>query len=181
AVQARRVAREAECSVGTLYNDFGDIDGLVIADNATTLARLGEVVRAGMAATSGAPLRDRLEALARAYMRFAIDNQRRWEAVFKHRLPAGRPVPPSYVEDQTRLLAVLEDALSAVLAEPERRAFVARSLFGAVHGIVALSLDERLGGRLRPELEAQMAFIAELAARGLAAGAATAPLTEPRD
>ena len=167
AVQARRVAAEAECSVGTLYNVFGDIDGLIVAVNAGTLAMLGEAVRSSAEATSGQGLEARMHALAMAYMRFALDNRRRWEAVFKHRLPPGRPAPPSYLEDQTRLLAVIEIVLGDVVRDPARRASAARALFGAVHGIVALALDDRLGGQMMRELEVQLSFIVEIAARGL--------------
>ncbi len=173
AVQARRVAAEAECSVGTLYNVFGDIDGLIVAVNAETLGMLGEAVRAGADASAGQGLGGQMHALATAYMRFALDNRRRWEAVFKHRMPSGRPVPPSYLEDQARLLAVIEIVLAEVLPDRERRSAAARALFGAVHGIVALALDDRLGGQMMRELEAQLAFIVDVAARGLVAAPAT--------
>lgn len=170
AVQARRVAAEAECSVGTLYNVFGDIDGLILAVNAGTLGKLGEAVRAGADATSGQGLEARMHALAIAYMHFALDNRHRWEAVFKHRLPPGRQVPPSYLEDQSRLIMVIEVVLGDVVPDRGRRATAARALFGAVHGIVALALDDRLGGQMMRELEAQLAIIVEVAARGLLAG-----------
>jgi AcrR family transcriptional regulator len=170
AVQARRVAREAGCAVGTLYNLFGDIDGLVLALNAATLAMLGEVVQREGAALAGLPLRDRLAGLALAYVRFALAHQRRWEAVFKHRLPPEREAPSSYLEDQARLIAVIEAAIAREVPEPDRRATTARALFGAVHGIVALALDNRLGGRMRDELELQVGIIVGLTARGLEAG-----------
>ncbi len=171
AVQARRVAREADCAVGTLYNVFGDIDGLLLAVNAETLGKLGEAVRAGDAETAGLDLRQQLNGLALVYMRFALANRHRWEAVFKHRLPAGRETPASYLEDQARLLAVIEAPLATVLPESERRAAAARALFGAVHGIVALALDDRLGGQLKQELEAQLEFITDVTSRGLLANA----------
>lgn len=174
AVQARRVARDADCAVGTLYNVFGDIDGLLLAVNAETLGMLGEAVRAGAADVAGLDLRQQLAGLATVYMRFALANRHRWEAVFKHRLPAGREAPASYLEDQARLLAVIEGPLAAVLPDSERRAAAARALFGAVHGIVALALDDRLGGQLKRELEAQLDFITDVTARGLMANAAEA-------
>jgi len=167
AVQARRIAREAGCAVGTIYNLFDDIDGLVIAVNATTLALLGAAVGAAGQSLVALPLGARLTGLALAYMQFAVDHQRRWEAVFKHRLPADRAVPSSYLEDQLRLLAVIEAAIADTVADPSQRAATARALFGAVHGIVALALDNRLGGLLKSELETQVRLIVELAARGL--------------
>ena len=44
ALNARRVAAEADCSVGTLYNIFGQLDGLIDAVNLTTLRLLAEEV-----------------------------------------------------------------------------------------------------------------------------------------
>ncbi len=167
AVQARRIAAEAGCSVGTLYNLFGDIDGLMLAVNAATLAMLGRVVGAASENLEGLPLAERLTQLARAYMQFAIDNHRRWDAVFRHRLLPGKEVPQSYVDDQERLLDVIARALEDTIGDEERRRATARTLFGAVHGIVVLALDNRLGGRLRGELDEQLQRIITLAADGL--------------
>lgn len=171
AIQARRIAQEAGCSVGTIYNLFGDIDGVLIAVNTQTLAMLGDAVGENGSALAGRPLRDRLIGLGLAYTRFATANQRRWEAVFKHQVTAGREVPPSYLADQDRLIAVIETALGPAdqLGGLHRRAMLARSLFGAVHGIVALALDNRIGGRIRADLEAHVITILDLAATGLEA------------
>ena len=54
AVQARRIAQEADCSVGTLYNVFGGLDGLIIAVNTRTLKALGEKLETAAAAPTQA-------------------------------------------------------------------------------------------------------------------------------
>ena len=82
ALQARRIARDAHCSVGTLYNIFGDIDGLILAANQLTLADLGCALEQ---AATGAVRRDlnaRLMALAIAYLAFAMAHPKAWRAVF---------------------------------------------------------------------------------------------------
>ena len=171
ALQARRIAREAECAVGTLYNLFGDIDGLVIAVNAQTLAMLGNAIGSAGGTLGDLPLEARLAQLAMAYVDFALSHQRRWEAVFEHRLPDGRKAPASYIEDQNALLGVIEAAIAEWVPETDgERGITARALFGAVHGIVALALDNRLGGRSLAELEQQARLIVKLAAIGLKAG-----------
>lgn len=171
ALQARRIAREAGCAVGTLYNLFGDIDGLVIAVNAETLRRLGAAIGQVGGGLATLPLDERLTRLAMAYVHFALSNQRRWEAVFDHRLPPGREAPTSYIEDQNRLLGMIEAAIGDHVPDGDgQRGLTARALFGSVHGIVALALDNRLGGRSHAELQQQVELIVKLAALGLASG-----------
>ncbi len=168
ALQARRIAREAGCAVGTLYNLFGDIDGLVVAVNAETLALLGASIGSAGVVLGTLSLEERLARLAMAYVDFALAHQRRWEAVFEHRLPEGRDAPASYLEDQDRLLGVIEAAIADFVPDANgQRGITARALFGAVHGIVALALDNRLGGRSLTELEQQVRLIVRLAAIGI--------------
>lgn len=168
ALQARRIARDAECSVGSIYNVFGDIDGLVIALNGQTLARLGIDLGKAQQTAAGGSLEDRLLALALAYARFAMENRELWRAVFAHQRPAGMPVPDAYLADQARLLALLEALLQAVIGDGARRAQAARALFGSVHGIVALAVDDRLGGTVALELDEEIRILVGLIARGLA-------------
>ncbi len=167
AVQARRIAKEADCSVGTIYNIFGDIDGLIVAANGRTLAALGRSLSAALDKTTAMPVRDQLMQLAIAYMQFALENQLPWQAIFKYRWAPGSEIPASYLDEQARLLALIEGVIDRLIPQAEHRAKTARALFGAVHGIVALALDNRLGGRLRQEIEDQVRFIVDIVARGL--------------
>ncbi len=166
ALQARRVAAEAGCSVGTVYNVFGDIDGLIQAVNALTLAALGDALVAATEGQRPPHMRDHLMALAQGYARYAVNNQQRWQAVFQHRRPEASPPADSYLADQARLLSLIEKAIEGKVPPPDR-AKASRALFGAVHGIVALALDNRIGGIVRQELEDEITFIVETTARGL--------------
>ncbi len=167
ALQARRIAADADCSVGTIYNIFGDIDGLIIAANSRTLAAMARSLTAALEKAAGLPVRDQLMQLAIAYMQFALNNQLPWQAVFKYRWSPGSEIPTSYLDDQARLLALIENVIEPLIPLTEQRARTARALFGAVHGIVALSMDNRLGGRLRQEIEEQVRFIVDLVSHGL--------------
>ena len=168
ALQARRIAKDADCSIGTIYNIFGDIDGLIIAANGRTLAAMGRSLATALDTAQALPVRDQLMQLAIAYMQFALENQLPWQAVFKYRWSPGVEIPASYLGEQARLLALIEGVIGRLIPQAERRARTARALFGAVHGIVALALDNRLGGRLRPEIEEQVRFIVDIVVRGLA-------------
>ncbi|MEO1206354.1 MAG: TetR/AcrR family transcriptional regulator [Pseudomonadota bacterium] len=145
ALQARRVAREADCSIGTLYNIFGDIHGLIIETNARTLKILGSIMTAASQRSTKENLEARLNTLAVTYLDFASANQNRWRAVFEHRLPVDKPIPERFGEDRRQLLAMIETQLADTIDDPEKRSDTAYALFGAVHGIVLLSLDAKLG------------------------------------
>lgn len=167
AVQARRIAKDAGCAVGTLYNIFGDIDGLILAANERTLHALGTVLQSAASQASTESLNARLIALASAYLDFATANPKRWRAVFEHRLPDGREIPASYVEDRRRLLALIEHQLTAAIADPQQRSDAAHALFCAVHGIVQLSLDEKLSTFDPVTCQRQIHFIIGNVTRGL--------------
>jgi AcrR family transcriptional regulator len=170
AVQARRVAQEADCSVGTLYNVFGGLDGLVIAANTRTLKALGEKLETAARGATAGPLDARLMALALAYRDFAYEQNRRWRALFDHRMEPGRVVPDSYRAQQEGLLMLIERCIAGHIADPGERASAARALFSGVHGIVWLALDNKLGALGPEETERQVRFIVGAAARGLMAG-----------
>ena len=167
AVQARRIAGDGACSVGTLYNIFGDIDGLILAVNERTLDELGRSLEAATRTGASHDLKTRLMALATAYLDFATAHPRRWRAVFEHRLPEGTPVPAFYVADRQRLLSLIEAQIAVAIPAPQKRSDAAHALFSAVHGIVMLSLDEKLGDFDPVQCQRQIRFIVENVARGL--------------
>ena len=167
ALQARRVAQEAGCSVGTIYNLYDGLDDLVINVNAATLEDLGANLKAEMQQSAGVALSERLTGLALAYLGFALDSQPSWRAVFEHQLAKDRTVPDWYRERQAGLFAIVEDILASAVSDARERAMAARALFSAVHGIVSLALDQKLGGFDRAATESQIRFIVGTAARGL--------------
>ena len=63
-LQARRVAREAGCSVGTVYNIFGDIDGLILAVNELTLADMSRMLTAAAGRVATGEVEARLMGLS---------------------------------------------------------------------------------------------------------------------
>jgi AcrR family transcriptional regulator len=167
-LQARRIAREAGCSVGTLYNIFASLDDLILVANAHTLEDLGRALIVARDASAHASLEDRLQALALAYLRFAVVHQKSWRAVFEHHMTSGQPVPAWYREAQAKQFGLVEEVLRDLMPEPIVRARAARALFSAVHGIVALALDRKLGEFDLAETEAQVRFVMAAASKGLA-------------
>ncbi len=167
AVQARRISQEAGCAVGTLYNVFGGLDFLIIEANAETLTALGKTLAEADARVASGTIGDRLLALAIAYLRFANDHNKAWRAVFEHHMTPGTEVPTWYRERQSGLFALIESILGKVMPDPIARGSAARALFSAVHGIVAISLDHKLGDFDLAEAERQVQFVVKSVADGL--------------
>lgn len=167
ALQARRIAKEADCAVGTLYNVFGGLDGLIIAANTETLKAFGRMAEAAIQRSEGQPLEDRLLALALAYLDFAIAHQSRLKAVFDHTLSDLADVPATYRADQDRLFALVETPLASHVADERERAVTARTMFAAVHGVVLMALDRKLGPFNAKATEQQVRMLVAMMVRGL--------------
>lgn len=167
AVQARRLASEGNCSVGTLYNLFQDRDGLIVAVNRETLRAMGRPLDAARAATRSMDLEARLLALALAYMAFALGNLNRWLAVFEFRLPEGRDLPDDYMGERARLLGLLEETIGSAVPDANERTLAARALFGAAHGILHLAVNNRLSDFDAAAVEREIRFIVKAAAAGM--------------
>lgn len=166
-LQARKVAVESGCSVGTIYNMYGSLDAVIITANAGTLADLRDSL---MTVRESAPtLAERLDALSMAYLAFAVERNNEWRAVFEHRLSGKTVVPEWYRHSQAELFAIVEDILRKAIPDREACREAARALFAAVHGIVSLALDEKLHDFDRAATERQIRFVLSSVAAGLEA------------
>jgi len=179
ALKARDLAASVGCALGAIYNLVLDLDELILLVNGRTLAALEHELAASQADDVACPrprgaqqARDiaiaRLVRLAIAYLDFAAGNILRWRALFDHRM-SGRPLPDWYLDDQMRLFGYVEEPLRILVpgASPERRALLARSLFSAAHGIVALGLEEKLHQIPIASLREQVTLIVEAIGAGL--------------
>jgi AcrR family transcriptional regulator len=177
-VKARPLAQSVGCALGAIYNVFPDLDALILAVSARTLARL-DAHLAPVIANAEKPGLDPAETarrglvdLALAYLDFAFAHRASWRALFEHRLPEGREVPEWLVADQVRLFSKVEAFLEPLLPKMSagERALTARSLFSAVHGLVLLGLEEKLTAMPLGVLLDQLARLVRAIVRGLEAG-----------
>jgi len=170
-LKARDLAHEVGCAVGAIYNAVTDLDDLVYAVNARTLAALEDrLTAAGAAGKAGKDAAGRLVQLALAYLDYAAANTRRWRAVFDHQPMTDRGLPDWYLADQMRLFSYVEAPLKVLQpkADAARRALIARSLVSAVHGVVVLGLEEKLQRIPLPTLREQVTLLSRALAKGLA-------------
>jgi AcrR family transcriptional regulator len=171
ALRARDLAAAAGCALGAIYNAFDDIDAIVFAVNMRTLALLdrsmGEAVRRKPVAGEDPDL-GRLIRLALAYLDFAGKHGPRWRALFEHRLHDGQTVPEWYTAELNRMFQFVEEPLRAIRPglAPAELTQLARTVFSAVHGVVSLGLEQKLGEIPARRLREQIALIVTAIARG---------------
>jgi AcrR family transcriptional regulator len=172
-LKARALADAAGCAVGAIYNVVSDLDELILLVNARTLVALAATLGSGRKSGRGPDWAiAELVELALAYLDFAAAHRQLWRALFDHRLPAGRDLPSWYRDEQQHLFDYVERPLAELqpAAAPARRALLARSLFSAVHGLVALGLEEKLQPIPLPVLREQVTTMVTALGYGLAGG-----------
>ncbi len=167
-LSARDVAKLAGCSAAAIYTVFEDFDHAIFAANARVLDRMG-------AALAAVPMPEddpatSLRDLARAYARFALENEVYWWAVFNHRQAETTVTPDWYLEQHATLISRIFAPLRVLRPDLDAAglALRARTLFSAVHGVVQLSLERRFVGVPTEHLEAEVAALVDAMTRGLA-------------
>ncbi len=158
-LNARDLASYANVSVGTLYNLFGHLDGVVRAVNFENMQSLKVTLMTAL--SSSAPtLEDRLITMALAYLEFAKADPRRWEAMFHYRLKT--PGEPEHLEAKNDLFALLKDTVGQ---DEDPKALLA--LWAAVHGVAELAVTERMAGMESEDAEGYARLIVRAGLRGI--------------
>lgn len=164
--QARRIAADAGCAIGTIYNVFGGLDGLIAAVSAETLRMFGRAATSAIQRTDPSDIEGRLLALALAYFEFAVTFNRRWRALFDHG-PSAAAANEEIRGEQAALFALVEEAVGSSLADPVERTRAARALFASTHGIVVLAVGSDVDPAQLAETEQQIRFVVKLFAKAL--------------
>ncbi len=153
AVTTRRLAERIEYSQPVLYSHFRgkrEIIGAVALEGATEMAA---AVRAATSAASGP--RERVAALARAYLDFATRHPAVYEAMFQldGGLAFAREDTPEQLKDA---FAALLESLGEVAGDGVDPGLFTEVFWAALHGIATL----KRSGRLRPgDTEQQMELL----------------------
>jgi len=154
-LKVRDVAEAADCSIGSVYNEFGDFDGLILTVNRETV----QALTARLAAVSAEDPVRQLHGLAETYLSFAADHANLLRSLFEHRMEDGRPFPEDILLMVMQAFALMHEPLVRLLPgrNPEQVALLARMMFSAVHGIISLGLEERMVAVPPEKLRQQLA------------------------
>jgi AcrR family transcriptional regulator len=124
------VANEVGVRAPSLYKRFADRAALLAAVELETLATLGRMLE--RAASTGTPASD-IDAMARAYRRFAKRHPRLYEMLFGAKAPKGEAADRARAEAARPLIERV-----AQLVGEQRALASARVLTAFVHGFVSM-------------------------------------------
>ena len=160
AIKARDLAGVAGCSVGAIYNVFGDLNDLIMAVNGRTFRRLGEHVSASLR-ESDADAQGRLIIMAHAYLDFAAENTLAWRALFDLQMSADMNVPAWYLKELGDVFALIAAPLRELFPDwtDERVDLMTRALFSSVHGVVLLGLEKRISAVPMDQIRDMLAVV----------------------
>src|ERR1700752_2140646 len=112
-LKVRDVAEAADCSIGSVYNEFGDFDGLILAVNR-------ETVEALTARLSAVPEDDpiaQLHGLAATYLEFFSQHANLLRSLYEHRMEDDRPFPEDILLMVMRAFALMHEPLVRLLPD----------------------------------------------------------------
>ncbi|WP_299685475.1 TetR/AcrR family transcriptional regulator [uncultured Tateyamaria sp.] len=161
AIKARPLAQAAGCSVGAIYNVFGDLEDIIIAVNGRTFRKLGQFVAAALNEQVGLPPTERLVVMSYAYLDYAAAHPRLWRALFDLQMSTDMDVPDWYLEELGRLFSYIDGPVQECFPKmsAEEVTLMTRALFSSIHGIVLLGLENRISGVPRDQIRNMIALI----------------------
>lgn len=165
ALKVRDVAEAADCSIGSVYNEFGDFDGLILTVNRETVQALTARL---VAVPSQDPIRQ-LHGLAASYLAFAAAHTHLLNSLFEHRMEDDRPFPEDILIMVMQAFALMHAPLVRLMPDRDDKqiALQARMMFSAVHGIISLGLEERMIAVPPEQLRQQLAEFVDTYLAGL--------------
>lgn len=164
-LKVRDIAEAADCSIGSVYNEFGDFDGLILTVNRETVQALTARL---VAVSAGDPVRQ-LHGFAATYLDFATEHANLLRSLFEHRMEADRPFPEDILIMVMQAFALMHEPLVRLLPNKDSTevALLSRMLFSAVHGIISLGLEERMVAVPPEKLRQQVAQFLDTHLAGL--------------
>lgn len=118
---ARKLSEASGYSVGTIYNQFGNMDNFILIQNYLTLDNL--YIRLAHLQASGTPYQ-RLNLYAREFINFVLENKNLWFLVHNfHLLNNNRRFSKVYLRRVVQITQLVENSFKALFPEiplPER-------------------------------------------------------------
>ena len=141
-LSAREIARMIGYSPGTLYNIFENLDDVLLTMQVQLMGRTVEHLRR---VPQGDDAEHNVEALAQAYVDFALVNRRMWNLFLAHTLPTGVSMPAIFHDYTTTLVEIVGRPLAQIATGASRETVeaAARAFWAGINGITAIAATEK--------------------------------------
>lgn len=160
ALRARDLAAEAGCALGAIYNVFSDLGEISVEINRRTLALLEQELTTAVGRIREEDAAEVLITLAQAYAKFAREHAPRWRTLYMVGLPDNGDAP-GFHDALEPVIGLFAAPLATLYPLQTRRTIDrnARSLFAAVHGLVALGLQSRTNALAERDVDRAIANV----------------------
>ena len=137
ALTARKLSEASGCSVGTIYNQFGNMDNYILIQNYLTLTDLQQ----SLLALPDMPSYEKLNAYADAFAQFVLLNRNVWFVLFNfHLTQSARNFSVTYLRKISTVLMLLEKELKILYPDlkPDKRQIATQVLWITLFALSAL-------------------------------------------
>ncbi len=144
-LNARKLAEQSSCALGSIYNAFGNLDELRFHINATILSRLYERLHqtAERGISRDASLLALFKEMGISYVEFAKSNPLLWKTLFEYAPSVS--APDWYAKRAGEGIYQLCQRLSIAYGIPEEKAKRLIGFFwSSIHGICAILLNRKM-------------------------------------
>lgn len=158
-LNARNVAEEAGCAVGTIYNVFRNMNELILKINGETLLLMRDELTKSLEVVRKNQSLGRV--LAKFYIGFADTYTPFWNLLFEFKYAQDKKLPKWYEEIIENNFLLIEKAIAPLLPDDAKMVKEAsRVLWAGFHGIVMLSMSGKLslGSKEIPERLSESLF-----------------------
>lgn len=152
-ISMRKIAAKAGVSATSIYLYFKNKDELLLALIEESIEKLNSALKEAAEPDSG-PV-ERLERMAMAYVKYALENPQEYEIIYMVR-PEEMPKYPKekfrQVRDTYELIAsIIHKGSEKMLLEVDDPLVSAYTIWAQLHGIVSVVLNKRLDTRIPKE------------------------------
>ena len=154
ALNARIIAKQIGCSVGTIYNVFQNLDDIVLHLDAQTL----DDIYARMEAITHkrTDIIRIMQKMGHCYIEYGEEHYNVWNMLFEHSLPKGITPPDWYQQKIDRIFALITEVIAPLFKNKKQTICTATILWAGIHGICSLALSGSLQ-RVNTESPAKLA------------------------
>jgi len=140
----RAVAQRMGYTVGTLYLIFNNLNDLIHAINAQTVAKMR--LQMEQATAGQADPAERLKAMARSYQVYALANPNLWRLAFEHQVPEEEAIPEFILAETDQVFMAVLNAFHELLPELDNAALtiIGAAFWSAIHGVCHLAITDTL-------------------------------------